>query len=78
MNNLDKVFSALKKQCERQKTFAELNNFDLVAKEAGISVDKLPAYLKHLQDIGLIKYSIEDNYIYLTRQGHERKTMLEF
>jgi len=69
MNNFNKVFLSIKKQCGKQKNLAEINNFDAIAKEAGVPADKLPLYLNHLQDIGLIKYSLADKFIYLTAFG---------
>ncbi|MCD6013342.1 MAG: hypothetical protein K0Q79_3204 [Flavipsychrobacter sp.] len=39
--------------------------------ESRCAAHKLPLYLSHLQDIGLIKYSMKDKFIYLTALGHK-------
>ena len=72
MSNFNKVFLVVKKKCTEQKNFAEINCFPTIAKEAGVPKDKLSLYLNHLQEIGLIKYSMDENYIYLTAQGHKQ------
>ncbi|MCD6013301.1 MAG: hypothetical protein K0Q79_3163 [Flavipsychrobacter sp.] len=74
-NNFDNVFAIIKQECEKQKSFAEISCFDRVALAAGIPLHKLPLYLSHLQDTGLIKYSMKEKYIYLTSLGHKRKVM---
>jgi len=76
MNNFNKVFSVIKKQCETQKSMAEINSFETVAKEAGIPLDKLPQYLTHLQDIGLIKFSLKEKYIHLTSFGRKQHPLI--
>jgi hypothetical protein len=76
MNNFNKVFSVIKNQCEKQKSLAEISSFETVAKEAGVSMDRLPVYLNHLQDIGLIKYSVTDKYIYLTSLGQKQQSLI--
>jgi len=77
MNNFNKVFLVIKKKCTAQQRFAEISCCPTIAKEAGVSNDRLPSYLAHLQDMGLIKYSIADNYIHLTAKGHKEDNVSE-
>ena len=77
MNNFNKVFLVVKSQCEKQKSFAELSNFDIIAKEANVPLDKLPVYLSHLQEIGLIKFSMTEKYIHLTSFGKRQQTLIK-
>jgi len=80
MNNFNKVFLVVKKHCEKQKKLAEVNCFITIAKEAEIPVGNLEVYLKHLQDIGLIKFSMTDKYdkyIYLTSFGKKQEKLIE-
>ncbi|MCD6013769.1 MAG: hypothetical protein K0Q79_3631 [Flavipsychrobacter sp.] len=76
MNRFNEVFLAIKKQCFKQRHIAEIDCFEKVAKEAKIPLDKLHTYLKHLQDIGVIKYSVNDKYIYLTTFGRKQETLM--
>lgn len=69
MKNLDKVLLAIKLESDRQTKLAEINCFDRIAEKAEISSHKLVIYLSELQDRGYIKYSISDNFIYLTKDG---------
>jgi len=69
MSNFDNVFAAIKAECAKQQKFAELSCFDLIAARAGVPETKLSLYLGHLQQVGLIRYSLADKYIYLTALG---------
>ncbi len=69
MNTYNEVFMAVKRHCTQQKLIAEIDCFELIAKETGVPLSKLPSYLNHLQNIGMIKYSMEDRYIHLTTFG---------
>jgi len=73
MNNFNKVFLAVRKHIEKQKLLAEINSLDTIAKEVNIPLDKLPIYLDYLQDLGLIKYSLEEKYIHLTEFGKKQE-----
>lgn len=77
MTNYNKLFNAIKTECEGQRSFAEISNFENIAKQAGLPLDKLPVYLNHLQDMGLIKYSIADRYIHLTSAGHKQQEFVK-
>jgi hypothetical protein len=72
MSSFNKVFSVIKRHCEKQKLLAEIRGFAAIAKEANVPIDKLPVYLDHLQDMGLIKYSVSEQYIYLTSLGKKQ------
>jgi hypothetical protein len=76
MNNFNKVFLVVKRECEKQKHIAEITSIDLIAKETSIPVHKLSQYLDHLQQIGVIRYSIADKYIHLTTLGRKKDTVL--
>lgn len=73
MNDHQKVFNVIKTECEKQKHISQITCFEHIAVHAGIAPDKLPSYLDHLQDIGLIKYSATDRYIYLTTFGRKQR-----
>jgi hypothetical protein len=75
VSNFNKVFLAIKNRCESQKRLAEISCFEAVAEDAGVPINKLPMYLSHLQDIGLIKYSIREKYIYLTALGKKQESL---
>lgn len=72
MSNFNKVFLVVKRRCAAQKKLAEINCFSTIAVEAGVAENKLPLYLGHLQEMGLIKYSVADNYIHLTAKGNNQ------
>jgi hypothetical protein len=72
MDSFDRVFFVVKKECEKQKKFAEVYPLDIIAKDCDIPLTKLGLYLGHLQDLGLLKYSIADKYVYLTSLGKKR------
>jgi hypothetical protein len=75
MSNFDKVFVAIKSQCRKQKAFAEISCFEIIAKEAEVPINKLPLYLDHLQIMGLIEYSVVDKYVYLTSFGNKQEKL---
>jgi len=77
MNNFNKVFLAIKKHCEKQKLLAEINSLEAIAEEVNIPVSKLGLYLDYLQGLGLIKYSISENYIYLTSFGKTQEKLVK-
>jgi len=77
MNNVDKVFSIIKRDIEKQRRFAEINDFENIAMGANVHVNLLPQYLAVLQDRGLIKYSLKDKYIHLTALGKKHKIVAE-
>ena len=75
MSNFNNVFTAIKGQCGKQISFAEISCFETIAKEADVPISKLPLYLNHLQDVGLIKYSIMDKFIHLTPFGRTQEKL---
>jgi hypothetical protein len=75
MNNFNRVFLAVKSQCGTQKRFAEVSNFEAIAKEANVPVGGLETYFKHLQDLGLIKYSMKERYVHLTTFGNKQEKL---
>lgn len=76
MNYFNEVFLAIKKHCAKQKYIAEIDCFDKIAKETNIPLNRLPEYLDHLQNIGVIKYSLKDKHIHLTTFGEKQKTLV--
>jgi hypothetical protein len=77
MNKFNSVFTAIKAECEKQKGLAEIHCFEKIALNAGVSILKLPDYLEHLQDSGLIRYSTAEKYIYLTVFGRKQETLIK-
>jgi predicted transcriptional regulator len=77
MNNFNKVFMVVRDQCQKQKKLAEVSCFEVIAKEASVPLNKLGIYLNHLQDMGLIKYSMADKYVYLTSFGKKHETLIK-
>ena len=77
MNNFNKVFLVVKAHCEKQKNLAEVRTFDTIARESGVPLSKLPMYLEHLQKMDLIKYSMEEQYIYLTAFGKKQEQLVK-
>lgn len=71
MDKFNEVFLAIKKRSQEQTKFAELHDFKQIAQEAGITQKALEPYLKRLCDRGLIEYSAQEQYIYLTSLGKE-------
>ncbi len=69
MSNFNKVFRAIKALSAKQRRMAELTSFDAIAKEAKVPLSSLEGYFKHLQDIGVIKYSMEERFVHLTSLG---------
>jgi predicted transcriptional regulator len=76
-NNFNEVFLAVKSQCEKQKQFAEVSNFDAIAKQADVPLHSLEMYFKHLHDIGLVRYSMEEKYVYLTTLGRRQAKLVK-
>jgi hypothetical protein len=77
VSNFNKVFLVVKKRCLSQKHIAEISCFEAIAKETDIPVYKLPVYLSHLQDLGILKYSLEEKYIRLTSFGAKQMTLVK-
>jgi predicted transcriptional regulator len=77
MNNFNKVFLVIKKHCQDQKRIAEIDCFEAIAREANVPMSRLPLYLHHLQEAGLIKYSIAQKYIHLTLFGKQHDTLIK-
>jgi hypothetical protein len=75
MSEFNRLFIVIKANCERQKSLAEISCFGKIANESGIPVEKLNFYLDKLQQLGLIRYSIPDQYIYLTAFGKKQKQL---
>lgn len=73
MNRFNAVFQSIKKECAKQKNVSEISNFEQVALSAGIPLAELDYYLNHLQDVGLIKYSRTDKFLYLTLFGKKQE-----
>jgi hypothetical protein len=71
MKTTEKILQAIKQECEKQTKLVEINCFDKIARSAEIAPHRLPMYLLELQDRGYIRYSVNDNFIYLTRKGAE-------
>ena len=76
MNNFNTVFLAVKRRCQKQQKIAEISCFEDIASDAKVPLAKLPLYLNHLQEIGLIKFSIADKYIYLTAFGNKQEKLV--
>jgi predicted transcriptional regulator len=76
MNDFNKVFLAIKKQVEKQNKLAEVG-FQSISKDSKIPIKKLPEYLDYLQDAGLIKYSTDEQYIYLTAFGKKQESLVK-
>lgn len=74
MNRFNEVFLIIRKRCEQEQKLAEIRCFETVAKEANVPLTQLHIYLDHLKELGLIQYSMEDKYIYLTAFGKKQKT----
>lgn len=72
MNNFNRVFLAVKNQCGKQKLLAEVDSFEAIAEEANVPVASLEDYFSHLQNLGLIKYSMKERYVHLTAFGKKQ------
>lgn len=70
----DRVFLAIKEECQKQKQLMEIHSFAAIAKKAQVKPNALDTHLNNLQNLGFIRYSIPENYIYLTAMGlkHDR------
>ena len=73
MSKLNDVFQVIKQLCCKQVRLAEISNFGSLANKAGIMQRRLYVYLDQLQDMGLIRYSDADRYIYLTEKGRGKE-----
>jgi hypothetical protein len=78
MSVFNRVFLVVKRHCGKQKNFAELHSFEDIARDANVPLNKLKKYLDHLQELGLIKYSMaaSDQYIYLTSLGKTQEALV--
>jgi hypothetical protein len=63
----EKVYAAIKNYCKEDPWKTDC--FDIIAKSAGLPMESLELYLDLLNDFGLIKYSLAEQYIYLTKDG---------
>jgi len=75
MSKFEKAFLIIKRLSARQTKIAEISNFDVIAKELDVPVGRLGLYLDHLQEIGLIRYSAAEQYIYLTEKGRKTESV---
>ncbi len=69
MKNVEKVLLAIKAECNKQTKLAEVRYIGKIADRAGIPKESLSLYLNELQERGFIKYSVAEDYIYLTPAG---------
>ena len=78
MNNFDTVFAAVKEQCGKNDGIEGLKNFEQICKTAKIPLNRLDFYLNTLESVGLLKYSMDNEYIKLTPYGKmKRKVFAE-
>jgi len=73
MNNFDNVFSVVKEQCGDKEIIEDAACFDRISEAAHIPSGRIDFYLDTLASIGLIKYSIGNGYIKLTKYGKQKK-----
>ena len=71
MKTIDKILFAINEECERQTTLAEVSCFDKIAGYAGVTRQRLHLYLNELQEQAYIRYSVHDEYVYITREGKQ-------
>ena len=75
MNNFNNVFLTIRKYCGDKGMMEGKGIFERVAKETDIPVARLMFMLNTLQDLQLIKYSTEENYIKLTSFGKKQERL---
>ena len=75
MNTFNKVFLAIKEESGKMDKLTEINCVEEIAIKAGVPLADIGLYLSHLQEMGLIKFSIKDSYIYLTSFGRKHDTL---
>lgn len=75
MNNFNHVFIAVKKHCDETGVAGGQDIFEKVASEAGVPILKIDFILNTLQNLQLIKYSIEEHYIKLTAFGKKQERL---
>jgi Mn-dependent DtxR family transcriptional regulator len=75
MNNFNNVFLIIKKYSGEKGMMEGKGIFERIARDANITPAKLVFVLKTLQDLGLIKYSTEGEYIKLTAFGKKQERL---
>ena len=69
MNNFNTVFTVVKKRCLEKETVSGGEQFQMIASEIGISLERLHFYLDCLEQTGVIQYSPQKKSITLTKKG---------
>ena len=77
MNNFNKIFATVQKQCEKQGSVIGSDQFQKMAAETGISIERLHFYLDCLEQTGLIRYSGGKRSIELTEKGANTQNVFQ-
>jgi len=73
MDNLNKVFQAIKKNCKSVGYLDETACFKSISHELNMPNERIEFYLKELCEIGLVEYSKIKKTISLTTLGKKRE-----
>ncbi len=75
MNNFNTVFLAIKECCADRRPDKTEDRIKKIADKTGIANDKLAYYFDTLEQLGLIKYSLEKKTIELTSFGRRQEKL---
>lgn len=71
MKKIEKVLLAIRMECDKQTKLTEVSCFDKIADKAELPRQSLSLYLSELQERGYIKYSVNEKFVYITKEGTE-------
>jgi hypothetical protein len=69
MNNFNKVFTTVQRSCTEKGAIEGGNQFQKLAMEVGLPLDRLHFYLDCLNEVGVINYTSRKKAISLTEKG---------
>jgi len=72
MNSYNRVFASIQRLSETKDFLKGTHCFDMIRDAANVPFSRLFDFLTSLQNLGLINYSFEDNYIELTELGKKQ------
>ncbi|MCD6012512.1 MAG: hypothetical protein K0Q79_2374 [Flavipsychrobacter sp.] len=75
MNNFNNVFLCIKKHCHEKGMMHGTDIFEKLSEDTKIPVSKIEFILTTLQNLELIKFSLEEHYIKLTPFGKKQERL---
>jgi Mn-dependent DtxR family transcriptional regulator len=76
MNNYNKVFRVIKKQCQADDPTNKTVCFEAISDELHMRPEGIEFYIHSLSEIGLVSYSQEEKTVSLTSAGKKESGFL--